>query len=137
MKSGLIDGLDRAQHRREIDRRWRIAALIDDLEAHPQGVVVGPVRGLLGKIGVRVHDRDRRELLRPGDLEETPREFVGRIGPAGEHREIIGIFELLVDGEGEQAHKDALARHHHGKRGGRQVGAVARQPDASGRSIRG
>jgi hypothetical protein len=49
---------------------------------------VGAGRGRLRKIGVRSDDRDRLELLGLGDLKETAREFVDRMGPGEEHREI-------------------------------------------------
>ncbi len=122
-----IGGVDGAHDRREIERARRIAAIVDDLEAHLECVVARPVGRLLGEVGIGADDRHGAELLRLGDLEVATRELVHGVGASGKHGEIVRVVEGLVDREREQTHQHVIARDHDRHRGYREIGAVAGQ----------
>ena len=90
-----IRRLDRAHDRREIGRRWRIALVVEDLEAGSLGVLARAFAGVLSKFGVRRRDRDRLRLwlLRFGHLEEAAREGWLRGRAVRDHREVFRIVE--------------------------------------------
>jgi len=109
-----------AHDRREVDRRRRIALVVDDLESGILGVFTRAFAGILSEFRVRIGKRDclRLGILRFRHFEEAARErrLWGR--PVGNHGEVLVVLELVVDAGAEQADEQFLARHGHRHGGG-------------------
>jgi len=122
-----IGGSDCPHDRGKVGRGWRVGLIVDDFDAGGGGVVARSVGSIAGELGVGGDDCHRGRLggLRQCHVKEPLGE--GELGLRSPRRndEIVGIVELAVDGEAQQADEHLLAADHQ-RHGGRQhVGAVA------------
>jgi hypothetical protein len=122
-----LGGRNGADDRREIDRIRRIAAMIDNLEAHRDSIGARAVGRHRCEIGVRADDGDRLQLgfLFPRDLEKATGDFANPTWSDRQHGKIIRVIKPLVDGEREQTQQDPFPGNHHRHDRHGHIGAVA------------
>jgi hypothetical protein len=118
-----------AHYRRVVDRRWRIASVVDNLQSEFLGVLARAGEHVVRKLGIRADQRYglRSRLQRFCHFEKGVGQHPFRVGSKRRALEILRILEHRIGAERQQHHDHLLAFHDLRHCGHNQIGGMPHQ----------